>query len=193
MAEPRRTFAPVVLVGLAAAALAAVAATNTWVSGAASGTVAGNVAVAATSTAGESPLAAALGLVLLAAWGVVLVTRRRFRRAVTVLAVATALAYTVTAVLAPSQLRDALTDQVRSVAPSATQPDLALTGWWWAAVVAGVLSLLATVAAARWVPHWPEMGSRYDAPADATTDRPRAPETGIDMWKALDEGRDPTA
>ena len=43
--------------------------------------------------------------------------------------------------------------------------------------------------------HWPEMGSRYDAPgaAAATAAGPPEEQTSLDLWKALDEGRDPTA
>jgi len=37
------------------------------------------------------------------------------------------------------------------------------------------------------------MGSRYDAPGAAgSADRPEEPESNLDIWKALDEGRDPT-
>ena len=49
------------------------------------------------------------------------------------------------------------------------------------------------VAAVRLVSSWPEMGSRYDAPADAATAaREQGPATEQELWKALDEGRDPT-
>ena len=45
------------------------------------------------------------------------------------------------------------------------------------------------------MPGWPEMGRRYDAPADATAER-AAPlpeeQENLDLWKAMDEGRDPT-
>ena len=64
-------------------------------------------------------------------------------------------------------------------------------------------SVDAPVLAVRLVPTWPEMGRRYDAPADATPDRTEvaAQEPGeepgqqenLDLWKAMDEGRDPTA
>ena len=55
------------------------------------------------------------------------------------------------------------------------------------------LSVVATLAAVLLVPGWPEMGSRYDAPAAAPQRARLPPETNIDIWKALDEGRDPTA
>ena len=61
--------------------------------------------------------------------------------------------------------------------------------------------LASTVLALRLVRTWPEMGSRYDAPTGARggdgTDPAEAPADhpteNIDIWKALDEGRDPTA
>jgi hypothetical protein len=39
------------------------------------------------------------------------------------------------------------------------------------------------------------MGRRYDAPADAAPEPEREPEEreNLDLWKAMDEGRDPTA
>ncbi len=45
------------------------------------------------------------------------------------------------------------------------------------------------------MPRWPEMGTRYDAPtgAGAAHAHDAGPKENIDIWKALDEGRDPTA
>ncbi len=68
-----------------------------------------------------------------------------------------------------------------------------LTPWYAAALVGAGLSVVATLAAVVLVPGWPEMGSRYDAPAAASQRDDSTPETNIDIWKALDEGRDPTA
>jgi hypothetical protein len=49
-----------------------------------------------------------------------------------------------------------------------------------------------------WVaaPEWPEMSSRYDRRPDGAADRepqPEQPQAPVDLWRALDEGRDPTA
>ncbi len=56
-------------------------------------------------------------------------------------------------------------------------------------------SVAATALAVRWVRHWPEMGSRYDAPGAAaeTAEPPPEDRSNLDLWKAMDEGRDPTA
>ena len=70
-----------------------------------------------------------------------------------------------------------------------------LTGWYWAAAVAAVLLLATTLLAVAWAPGWPEMGSRYDAPGGDAPDRDAAPgqRSSLDLWKSMDEGRDPTA
>ena len=80
VAEPdprRRSFGPAVGAGVAAAALAAVAGHQPWASGTASG---GFGELSATVEAGRVPAANALALVVLACWGVLLVTRGRVRR-----------------------------------------------------------------------------------------------------------------
>ncbi len=52
-----------------------------------------------------------------------------------------------------------------------------------------LLTALALVVAVRRARTWPALGSRYDAPAA----RAAAPVTDQDLWRALDEGHDPTA
>ena len=90
---------------------------------------------------------------------------------------------------APDRVREAYRDL------GVEHPDVGLAGWWWVAAVAAALTLLTTVAALRLVPTWPEMGRRYDAPAEAPPDSEPPPEEreNLDLWKAMDEGRDPTA
>lgn len=206
MAEPtaRRTFGPVVLLGLASAGLAATAGTKPWVSGS-SGPIDTDQGAAMTSvlsldSARDAPLAGALALVVLACWGVLLVTRGRFRRVVAVVALVAALGTAVVTVEAarslPPKLADALTEASGSDVVSTS-----FTGWYAAALVAAVFSVLASAAAVRLVGTWPEMGSKYDSPAgERGDDRSPAggepgevPAENIDIWKALDEGRDPTA
>ena len=192
-----RTFGPVVALGLASAALGAWAGSKPWVDGAgaesAPGTGPGGTAWDQVAT---SPLATALAFVVLACWGVLLVTRGRFRRAVAALAVLAGLGYAATVVWAPFSLPDHLVEQVRR-RTGLTLDDTSLTGWFWLAAVAALLVLASTVLALRLVRTWPEMGSRYDAPtgargADGAGPAER-PTENIDIWKALDEGRDPTA
>lgn len=198
----RRTFGPVVLLGLGAAGLAAVAGTKPWVTGR-SGSVdaeadTGSAMGSALSleSARESPLAAALALVVLACWGVLLVTRGRVRRAVAGLAVVAAAGLLVVTVEGfwslPAKLADALV-AVSGVDTVST----GFTAWYAAAITATLASVAVTVAAVVLVRHWPEMGTRYDAPIGAkgagASVSESAPTENIDIWKAMDEGRDPTA
>lgn len=214
MADPeegggrRSTFGPVVLAGLVGATLAAVAGGKPWVSGRSGAfdtSADDNQAMVSTLSAngaGESPLALALALVVLACWGVVLVTRGRFRRAVAVLALVAALGMLAATVEGywslPSKLGDALQELSGTDTVSTS-----FTGWYAAALVAAVICVATTLAAVRLVPSWPEMGSKYDAPAGprdpadasgaAAGGSGDVPAENIDIWKALDEGRDPTA
>lgn len=182
-----RSFGPTVLAGLAGAVLAAVAAGQDWAT--ASGQAAGVDVAAATKGSSSAPLAVALALVVLAAWGVVLVLRRGARRVVAVfglLASAGVLAATAVA------FGRAQEDAVRAVVAKGGTGDAfasSLTGWYYICGVGAALTLAAFVVAVVASPRWPAMGSRYDAPAA----RAAEPHTEQDLWRALDDGHDPTA
>lgn len=206
----RRTFGRTTLLGLAAAALAAVATARPAVE--VSG-VDGTDGALVRPPAADLPLPQALALVVLAAWGAMLVLRGRVRRAVLALGLLAALG---SAVALGAGL-PGLTERVREpyVAAGAGSPDVSVTGWYAAAWVATLLSVALLAAAVAWVPGWPEMGTRYDAPpaAPAGSTGPTGPpvpvgEDGVvdgagdgvvdgdaqrALWRALDEGRDPTA
>ncbi len=187
MAEPRRTFGPVVLTGLATGAIAAIAGDKP----AAAADTAGAGAALVTYDA-HLPVVTALSLVVLACWGVVLVTRGRVRRAVAGLAVLAAVGAVAAVVIGFSQVPDRLRDELAQV--GVTGVDVGHTAWFWAAGAGALLSVLTTVAAVVWVPGWPQMGSRYDAPgaAPAPAAAPTEEQTSLDLWRAIDEGRDPT-
>ena len=120
-------------------------------------------------------------------------TRGRFRRVVAVLGVLPPPGCRCRR-SAPARRPDDVRDVFR--ARSAwTAPDVDSSGWFWVAVAA--LPFAVGAGAGRrpaGVGRWPEMGRRYDAPADQEP-RPKAPEEqeNLDLWKAMDEGRDPTA
>jgi hypothetical protein len=183
--EARRTFGPVVLVaGLAGAALA-MAGTQPWFRPeGAEGRYDCEAPCVGLSydDAGTVSSANALALVALACLGVVLVTRGRVRRPVAVLGLLAAAGGVVAVVLSVAQVPD----DVRAVGVQlgATSPDVGTTGWFWVGAVASGLGVAAWVAAVRFVRGWPEMGRRYDTPADT-------PPT--DLWKAMDQGHDPTS
>lgn len=200
MAEPRRTFGPVVLLGLASAGLAAVAGHQPWLELTSAETdPAGwrELLDGMGLTVGEAPLAGALALVALACWGVVLVTRGLVRRLVAGLAALSGIGLVATwAAVGPG-----LADEARATLQRAGFPDAAdaeRTLWFWAAPVAGVLTAVAALLAVRLAPGWPEMGRRYDAPAAGgvptagTAEDALDGDHSLDLWKAIDAGHDPT-
>lgn len=191
----RGTYGRVVLLGLAAAGLAAFGGHQTWV-GVSSDDTGAQALADATLTSGtgvgESPAAGALALVCLACWGVLLVTRGRVRRAISVLGLVASLGTVAVVVVDGS----AVTGRVRdALGASPSSPfEVGLTAWFWAAAVGALASVGLCALAVRLVPSWPEMGTRYDTPAGGPA--PVAPleeQTNLDLWKSIDQGRDPTA
>jgi len=182
-ASGRAGFGPVVLAGLAAAALTAVASGKAWYAAATSAAALPGVPDA--DRTADMPLALALALVVLAGWGALLVSRGRVRRAVAAVGVLAAAGVVACVVSTPFTLPD----QVRSRLPAGSATvGVHATGWFFTAAVAAVLSTVVLVLAWRRCPAWPTMSSRYDAPgASAPVTR-----TDTDLWKALDEGHDPT-
>jgi uncharacterized membrane protein (TIGR02234 family) len=184
-AEGRRWFGPTVLAGLAGTGLSALAGSKPWSEpdGQAGSTLVDR-------TGGHVPLAAALGLVGLAAWGVLLVTRGRVRRGVAALGAVVAVGLVATAVVGRASsldsARKATVDLGRTPTGAHTTP------WWYAGLVAAVLALAAAAFALRFVRSWPEMGSRYDAPAGGAAPQDPAQMEEVDLWRAIDQGRDPT-
>lgn len=181
----RGTFGPVVGVGLASAALLAVGSAKPWFEADVDVTL--MPGVPEPQTQADSPLALALALVVLAGWGALLVTRGRARRLVAAVALVAGLGVIAAVLAAPFTLPGQVRDQV-ALADASAGP----TAWYVVAAVASVGTTVALLAAWRLVPTWPEMGARYDAPGGSTpgeevdADDPRA------LWKALDEGEDPT-
>jgi uncharacterized membrane protein (TIGR02234 family) len=182
-----RSFGAAVLTGLGGAVLASVAAAQPWAR--ASGDAAG-VAVHAAATGSEAaPVVLALALVTLAAWGVVLVLRGRVRQAVAGVGLAAAVGALVALVGAFDGAQDAAVTAVAADGATGDVFRTSLTGWYWAAGVGLLLTAAAHAVAVRRARSWPAMGSRYDAPGT----RPATPVTEQDLWRALDDGHDPTA
>jgi uncharacterized membrane protein (TIGR02234 family) len=197
-ASPRtrsRSFGPTVLAGLAGAGSAAVAAARDWATAASGG--AGATRVSAVAKGSESaPLAVALALVALAAWGTVLVLRGWARRAVAAVGALAAAGTAAAVVAAYSRATDDATTE--TVVRGATRDSVtaSLTGWYYVCAVGAVVTLLAFCLAVRTASSWPAMGSRYDNPAVRGTGSEESstrPVTEQDMWRALDDGQDPTA
>jgi uncharacterized membrane protein (TIGR02234 family) len=206
----RKSFGPVVLLGLAGSGLAAVAGNKPWaepvVPPGMDDAALTLVRVAGTPP-GDVPLGGALALVVLACWGVLLVTRGRVRRGVAVAAAVAAAG--VLAVVADAVV--SLPEEVVAAAARLGAPglDAEWTLWPWAAALGALVALLAAVAAVVLAPGWPEMGKRYDAPTGAAgatrgaaagaaaapgdqTEHQPEDRGNLELWKALDAGEDPT-
>lgn len=188
----RSSFGPVLLAGLASAALTAVAASQTWLHARVEGVGRGRGVDVAGSDA--APLALALALVALAAWGVILVSQVRARRVAAAIGLVAALgAFVVAAALWPD-VRDVATrvaanQGVGDVGTVSRQP------WYWITAFAALCQAAVLVVAFRAAPTWPTMSSRYDAPGTSADDPGVEPESmpDLELWKAFDEGQDPTA
>jgi uncharacterized membrane protein (TIGR02234 family) len=185
----RSSFGPVVLLGLVTAGLAAVASAKPWLD-TGSGDGSSDATMTAVDAGTHYPLASAISLVLLAAWGVLLVTRGRVRRAFAVLATLAAVALAVSVVVAYATLPDASGSSFDDLMGRGAG-DTGFTGWFWTTAVCAVVAVAPAVLAVRLVPGWPEMGSRYDAPGTHTPED-HVVESERDLWNELDEGRDPT-
>ena len=180
----RRTFGPVVLLGVVAGVVLAVSGSEPWfVPEGRAGDDSTLVAYAYTSDAGVVTSANALALVGLACWGVLLVTRGRFRRVIAGLGLLTAVGGVVDrGLVRTSRLRTTCERSSRR-SPWTRRPWSARAGSGSARSRRWSPSRRGR-AAVRYVRHWPEMGTRYDRPAE--------PSEG-DLWKALDQGHDPTS
>lgn len=161
-------------------------------------TAAGGLARTVQDRSVEFPLAGALALVALAAWGVLLVTRGIVRRVVAGLALVAAAGIGLVVVIGGFVQDDsAAEDLAVRLGLNAAAVEVERTPWLWVALLTSLVALLAAGAAVRMVPDWPEMGTRYDAPTSAP-EAPTSPSgdpadrSNLDLWKSLDEGSDPT-
>lgn len=192
----RRTFGPVILLGLAAGTLAAVAGSKPWVEPRSSDGEIQAFArfVAVGGDSGELPVATSLALVALACWGVVLVTRGRARRAVALLGLVAAAGLLTAVVWSWFTLADTLRTDL-SAAAGIPVP-VRHTAWAYGGTIGAVLALLAAAVGMRAVGDWPEMGTRYDAPTTPPTlaqvEADGGEVSNLDLWKAIDAGHDPT-
>lgn len=197
----RRPFWRVVGVGLGGSAVAALASSRPWVIQSGAHSVVTDSAFTGTEDSARSPVALAVALVLLAAWGVLLVTRGAVRRAFAVIATLAAAALVVAVVAGHQQLPGQLRDSF--VRPGGSAPVAGFSGWFWVAGGCAVLALAAGVTAVLFSPRWPEMSRAYDAPtgpasaAGGTTPPGEAQRdeelSNRRLWDQLSEGHDPTS
>lgn len=190
---PRRLYAPVVLATLAVGGLAFFAAGRTWARAEvkAEGLAAAKVAV---SGADAQPLVSALAIVVVTAALAILAAGPRLRRVVGALTMVVAI---VGAISVPRSGGSTLDGAVRSAAeksPAYASPsslgDISHAPWDLLTILAFVLAFVLGLLTLRLAPHWPTMSSRYDRPSRRDV---RDDPSDTDMWKALDQGDDPTA
>jgi len=187
----RTSFLRTAVAGVAGAALAAVSAGQSWATATVSSPATRSAVAKGTEVA---PLALPLCLVALAAWGSVLVLRRTGRRVVALLGLVASAGAALVVVTSLGRRAAAARDVL-----GADRAQVSTTAWPYVAVVAAVVTAVAFAVAVRRAASWPEMSRRYDAP-DGTTGGAAGPTGGDqaepsdrDLWRALDEGRDPTA
>lgn len=191
----RRLYGPTVLSGLAAGGLAYFAASRVWTSTVvqASGLPSDPVTISGTEA---MPVLGALALVIAAAAIAILAASVRFRK---VVAVILALAGLIGAILTIPVALSGITSgsaletkiQESPAFTGANNPDVyATTSWPILAVFAFFLAVVIGALVWRLGSRWPTMGRKYDAPA--ATQSVADDEGDADLWKALDQGRDPT-
>ncbi len=150
---------------------------------------------ASASGADIVPLAGALGVVVLAAFGAVVATRGLVRRALGVL-IMVAAASIVAAALRTGSAGSQLEAELTAKGWSGGSYSTADQPWRWVALAAAVLCVVAGAAVAAYGPGWATMGPRYDAPTTAaeSPEPARGAEemSEADVWREIDRGRDPT-
>ncbi len=188
----RQLYGPALVAGLLGALGVTVAASRPWLR--ATATVPGLPPIHASATGADLvPLAGALGVAMLAAFGAVVATRGVVRRGLGV-AVLVAAVVVLAASIHPSGATSQLTDGLSARGWTGEGYETATTVWRWLVVASTVLAGLAGAVTAAYGDQWAEMGSRYDAPTPDAVPVGRRPEdlSETDVWRALDQGRDPT-
>ncbi len=189
---PKRLYGPTVLAGLAIGGLAYFAAGRVWGTALvlADGLPSDKVSVTGSEAV---PVLSALALVVVAGSIAVLAASLRIRKVVGLIICAAGLIGAVLAFGHGKQLADAFEAAVEK-SPAFTGdnfPDAyATSAWPLVTALTFVLATLLGVVVVAFGSHWPTMGRKYEAPvAKAENDEI---EDDSDLWKALDQGDDPT-
>jgi uncharacterized membrane protein (TIGR02234 family) len=195
----RRGLIVALVGGLAAGGLALLGVSRPWatVEIAAAGVPRATVETAGTSAV---PWVGALTLVMLAGALAIIPTGPAVRRVIGALTLLAAVGVAVGTLLAGPAIDDTLAgDLAQSPASGGVDDQVAVNGadhppWRWLTLGASVAGVAVGFFVVMRGQRWPTMGSRYDAPTpmgadDAASER----SDDADLWKAMDEGRDPTA
>jgi uncharacterized membrane protein (TIGR02234 family) len=188
----RRLYGPTLVVGLLAALGVTVGASHSWVT--ATSTPPGLPTIhAAASGADLAPLAAALGVAVLAAFGAVIATRGWVRRGLGA-AIVVASVVVVVSAADPSGASEVLTSGLSAKGWSGGGYQSSTEPWRWLVLLSAVVTAVAGAATAGYGDQWAVMGQRYDAPRapSGVVTVPAEELTENDVWQAIDQGRDPT-
>ncbi|MGL5827536.1 MAG: Trp biosynthesis-associated membrane protein [Nocardioides sp.] len=142
-----------------------------------------------------SPLTGSLNLVALTTWGTFLVSRTRLRRIVAyagALAAAGAVGGQVWWLTQFESHVHAMFDSARLDSVGTVRYQSGIHPWFWVTLLSSVGVVIIGVVAARAASGWPEMGRRYDAPGSPPRQVGDDLTSPAQVWRALDEGRDPT-
>lgn len=182
-------YAASLIAGLLAATSVVVAATRPWVTATAVQPNLPRLEVAVDGTT-LSPLAGAMGLVILAAFGAVVATRGRVRRILGVVIVASAGLVLVVAI-SPGDESQAVRTALAARGWIGGHYETAGSPWRLLVVVGAIVCMAAGVSTACFGHRWATMGKRYDAP-QPESHHDGGELTDTDLWRALDHGHDPT-
>jgi uncharacterized membrane protein (TIGR02234 family) len=188
----RQFYAPALLAGLLGGVGITVGAARPWAG--ATSTQPDLPVVSASATGTDlAPVAGALGLVLLAAFGAVIATRGWVRRALGVLILVASVVVLV-AVIVPGGATDLLRSGLAAKGWSGGGYTTSTSWWRWLVLVSSLVTAAAGLATAAYGDRWAVMGSRYDAPAEQRSgaDQPAEALSESQVWQAIDQGRDPT-
>lgn len=177
----------VIILSLMAGLLALVASGRPWINGTLNDGVLANNAVDVT---GNQAVPGYFGIALVACAGVLAAATagRIVRWPAAIVAVLASAAMLVLSLVTLSDPGGAVKGRMTSVTGHNGEAVARgeFTAWFWVAVFAGLLSLLASVLGLAGVRRWAGLSSRYESPA---ADKPMRQRSD---WELMDEGIDPT-
>jgi len=187
----RRLYGPVVLGTLAAGGVAFFAASRTWAYASVTAQGLPSDRIEVTGSAAQ-PSVSALALVTVTSALAVLASSQRVRRVVGLFTVAVALGGFVLVVIGGSSRDDAFGRALKASPAFTGANEVSAHHTVWAATAAISFALVAVCGSltARFGSSWPTMGSQYDAPQPRSHQAPVR--TDAEIWKAFDDGHDPT-
>lgn len=198
--QRQRGLAPAVLGGLTGGGLALLGAGRAWARTEVEVEGAPAVAVQVLGT-DAVPTVAAAAVVVLTGSLALLATSGLLRRAVAALVVLAAIGVLLGTLTAGPALSDALARDLLATASTdggdagALAATAERTWWRWLSLSGGLLSLAVGMWSVLHGHTWAVMSSRYEAPGTGprgSSDASRGATEDVDLWRALDDGRDPT-